>query len=174
MPVNAPLLVRNTEPGPVVLSSDPKSTSFVEWAGAGDPSGNDVQPVPDEFRSLVQFNRCVQRGILVIENADDANALDAIQRQNEAWDQRRRTADDSAKETLDPEANQDIVALDCQMKGCNNVVQVRDLAKNDRAPLCSLHEKHAPEFVPTDDIVDNKTVRRWVHSTLGPREKQEQ
>jgi hypothetical protein len=68
--MTAPAMVRNTAAGPTVFSEGPNAT--VEWAGANDPMGGDLQPVPESFLNNVQFHRMAARGILVVETADEA------------------------------------------------------------------------------------------------------
>lgn len=169
MPV--PLMVRNTEKGPTVLS-DLRTKEYVEWAGAGDPMGNDVQAVPDEFGSNVNFMRAVQRGILVIENEDENPEIaDAIAKQNASWAARRDQAQKQAEASIDQQANEDLITVDCALKGCTNVVSVKEKQKDNVPPLCSTHVSLAHEFVPVDNVEGESRVRTWNRVTLGAREK---
>lgn len=177
MPV---LMVRNTMAGPTVLSSDPKGSVFVEWAGSDDPNGADVQVVPDEFQNHPAFIRAVQRGVLVIENPEDNPEIAAaIERQNQAW--RDRNAQQAAKavEALDPERNEDYITQQCvgpNPRGagqCESTISVKDLKKNDKPPLCPTHEDLAPQYVPEDTTEGNRPVRKWTRVTVGRRERQE-
>lgn len=177
MPV---LLVRNTLDGPLVLSSDPKGTHFVEWGPAGDEMGNDVQPCPEEFVNLPAFHKQVQRGTLVVENPEDnPEVLQIIERQNKAWRDRQSGAAAKATEVIDPEKNDDIVTLQCvgpNSRGggqCDTQVPVKDKTKNDKPPLCSTHADLASQFVPDEKVEGNKTIKSWTRVTLGRREKQE-
>lgn len=179
MPVQTPVLARNTEPGPLVMSSDPKGSDFTEWAGANDPNGNDVQPVPEGLLGHVQFMRCVQRGILVIENAEDnPEVVEAIERQNAAWKARRAQAQQQAESSIDYEANNDLIAAQCVGPGnrgaqCDNTVSVKEKVANDKPPLCATHADLAPQYTPYDDVTGEKTVRKWSRVTVAPREKQQ-
>lgn len=173
MPVNAPVMVRNTEGGPTVLS-DLRTKEYVEWQGAGDPGGADVQAVPEEFLQNVNFLRCVQRGILVIENAEDnPEIVAAIEKQNSAWAARRREAQKSAEDSIDQQANNDIVTTECVLGTCTNVVTLKEKQKNDKPPLCSTHENLAPQFVPVDDVSGDTegAIRKWNRVTVTAREK---
>lgn len=177
----APMMVRNTEKGPTILSLDPKGSSFVEWQGSGDMNGADVQIVPDEYRQNVAFLRAVQRGILVIENADDnPDVLDAIGKQNAAWEARRQRAASEAEASIDQQANNDIVTLPCvgpNARGqgiCGTDVPVRDIQKDQKPPLCSNHSDLAPQFIPEESMVNGKSQRIWTRMTMGHRETAQQ
>lgn len=173
MPLSAPVMVRNTEGGPTVLS-DLRTKEYVEWQGAGDPMGADVQAVPEEFLQNVNFLRAVQRGILVIENAEDnPEVLQAIERQNAAWAHRRKQAQKSAEDSIDQQANNDIITTECIVKACTNVVSLKEKERNAKPPLCSTHESMAPQYVPVDDVSGDTdgAVRRWNLVTLGARER---
>lgn len=173
MPVSSPVMVRNTEGGPTVLS-DLRSKEYVEWQGAGDPGGADVQAVPEEFLQNVNFLRAVQRGILVIENPEDNPEItQAIERQNAAWAARRKQAQKSAEDSIDQTRNNDIVTTKCVLDVCTNVVTVRESEKNSKPALCSTHENLAPQFVPVDDVNGDTegAVRKWQRVTVTAREK---
>lgn len=175
MPLAAPVMVRNTEGGPTVLS-DLRTKEYVEWQGAGDPSGADVQAVPEEFLQNVNFIRAVQRGILVIENAEDnPEVTEAIERQNKAWAYRREQAQKSAEDSIDQQANNDIVTTDCIAPACSNVVTLKEKQKNERPPLCSTHESMAPQYVPIDDVsggnAEDSAPRKWNRVTVTARER---
>lgn len=178
MPVGVPVLVRNTEGGPTVLS-DLKSKEYVEWAGANDPNGADVQPVPEEFLNNVNFLRCVQRGILVIENPEDnPEVTAAIERQNAAWQARREQAKKNAEATIDHQANNDLVSVQCVGPGgrggqCENTVPVKDKQRADKPPLCSTHESLAPQYVRNDNVEGDSTVHEWKRVTLTAREREQ-
>lgn len=179
MPV---LMVRNTLPGPLVLSSDPKGTVFVEWQGANDPNGGDVQPCPEEFASLPAFHKQVLRGILVVENPEDNPEIAAaIERQNKAWHDRQQNQHQSAQESIQAERNDDFVTQQCvgpNPRGqgqCDAEVTVQERKKNEQAPLCPTHEDLRPQYVPTEGekIVDGKSSKTWTRVTMGSRQRQE-
>lgn len=182
MPV---LMVRNTQPGPTVLSSDPKGSQYVEWQGKGDPNGGDIQPVPEEIQQAVSFQKCVRRGILVLLDAEDTDSAavidEAMRRQQQEWDYRSSATQTTANEVIDQEANKDIVALKCvgpssrgdSTQRCGADVNVRDNVKDDRPPLCNLHADLAPQFIPEEVVVDGKSTRTWTRMTMGARQTQE-
>jgi len=175
MPVT---MVRNALKGPTVISSDPKGTHTVEWAGAGDPMGGDVQPVPAEIVDTVPFHRAIQRGILVVENLEDHPELQAtLDRQNAAWKAQAAAAAEQATEAIDQEANNDIVTVPCigpDTKGtgkCGNDVPVRDQQKDEKPPLCTTHADLASQYVAEElGVVDGKTQKGWARVTMGARE----
>ena len=179
MPVAAPVYVRNTEDGPTIMSADAKGSQYVEWAGRGDPMGNDVQIVPEDYLQNVNFVRAVQRGILVIDNEEDnPEVVESIKKQNDAWQARRIAAQKASKASLDQEANNDLIAVPCigpsgRATGfCGNEVPVKDRQKNERPPLCSIHADLAPEFVPEDTTENGLNVRKWLRAGIAPRERQ--
>jgi hypothetical protein len=172
MQVLAPVLVRNTEPGPVVLSSNPKGEDYVEWQGAGDPTGADVQPVPETFLKNVNFLRAVQRGILVIENPEDNPEIaEAIEKQNAAWAKRREDAQTKARETLDHTPDNDMVSVACVGPACTQMLPVKSKQRQEKPPLCSTHEKLAPQYVRTDNVEGDETVTKWERVTVTARER---
>jgi len=179
MPVETVALVRNTLKGPLVLSSDPKGTHMVEWAGAGDPMGDDVQPVPPEILNTVPFYRQIQRGILVVEDLEGNEELKAVlDRQNSAWKARTTAADESAAAAIDEQANNDLVSVPCVGPAdagtgrCGADVAVRDSKKDEAPPLCNRHEGLADQYVAEElGVVDGKTQKGWARVTIGEREK---
>lgn len=177
MPVTAPVMVRNTMDGPTVLSSDPKGSEFVEWQGAGDANGGDIQIVPETITNSVAFHRAVQRGILVIENPEDNPELgEAIEKQNKAWHDRQRMQQQRAEASIEHTRNLDSIVLPCVGPGtrggrCGVDVPVKEQTKNDRPPLCSQHIGLAHEYVPQQgEIVDGKATMAWLRTTMGRRE----
>lgn len=178
MPVQ---MVRNNQAGPTVLSSDPKGSEFVEWQGKSDPSGGDIQPVPEIIQESVAFQRCVRRGILTPLSAEDQDVIDAaMENQQAAWDKRQSFSQDTAAQVIDQQANNDIVTLACvgpsTRQGsarCGEQVTVRDVSKNEKPPLCSQHENLAPQYVPSEEMVNGKSVTVWTRLTMGARERQQ-
>lgn len=182
MPV---LMVRNNQPGPTVLSSDPKGTHYVEWQGKGDPNGGDIQPVPEEIQSTVSFQKAVRKHILTLMDAEDTETTAAIEeamrRQQQEWDHRASSTQTTANEVIEHQTNKDIVALKCvgpSSRGdssvrCGADVSVRDGQKDERPPLCNLHADLAPQYIPEQVIADGKSVTQWVRMTMGARERQQ-
>ncbi len=172
MQVNAPVMVRNTEAGPTVLS-DLRTKEYVEWQGADDPNGGDVQAVPEEFLNNVNFMRAVQRGILVIENPEDnPDIAAAIAKQNAAWSARRERAQQQANDSIVMEASNDLISTNCIGPNCTNMVAVKEKVRDQKPPLCSQHDGLAPQYVRTDNVSGEETKVTWNRVTVTGREKQ--
>ncbi len=77
---DAPVLVRNLSRGPAVFN-DIKTATSIEWQGAGDPNGDDIQPVPASIAiENVNFLKAVSRGTFLIESSDNPEVQEAIAR----------------------------------------------------------------------------------------------
>lgn len=178
MPVQ---MVRNNQAGPTVLSSDPKGSEFVEWQGKNDPAGGDIQPVPEVIQESVAFQRCVRRGILTPLSAEDQAIIDeAMEHQQAAWDKRQSFSQDQSAQVIEQTTNNDIITLACVGPSaraggakCADQVTVRDVSKNDKPPLCSMHENLASQYVPSEEMVNGKSVTVWTRLTMGARERQQ-
>ena len=79
-----PVSVRNLVRTLTVFSDIPTKTA-VEWGPAGDPSGNDIQQVPDALLEHPRFLKAVGIGIFEIIDMNDPVLADAIQRQAAAY-----------------------------------------------------------------------------------------
>lgn len=101
-----PVLVRNTETGPSVFSDTAKNIA-IEWQGAGDPDGEDVQNVPDEVIDNVNFLKALQRGIFVVEEASP-ETKERLAKQVQAYQKRRSTSDKVGEDALDRQAEKTI------------------------------------------------------------------
>lgn len=173
-----PVLVRNTEAGPTVFT-DAHTNTQVEWQGANDPSGEDVQQVPDALIDNVNFLRAVNRGILVVEEASPA-VMEALQRQTTSWQARRREAKEASAATIDEQANNDLVTMPCigpSTRGtgeCGESVPVRESKKFDKPALCSRHAALAPQYVfsESEALVDGQTTKQWTRTLMTARERQ--
>ena len=166
-----PVLVRNKEAGPTVFSV-PEAGIQLEWQGAGDPAGADVQYVPDELLQNIQFSKAIRQGIFTVETEADAEAeMDA---QAAALQNRRAAAEASAVESIDQVVNNDMVQASCigpANKGngnCGEPVAVKEKEAANAPVLCPRHKSLAPQYVLTE--ADGKPA--WVRTTLAPREKQ--
>lgn len=173
------LLVRNLQPGPTVFADKASDTS-IEWAGRDDPSGDDLQQVPEALlKDNIQFLRAVQRGVFeVVDPSEDTKAL--LDRQVNAWKERQSADTAQAQASIDPAANNDIISVPCvgpNSRGngdCGEPVTVREKQSADRPPLCPMHESLASSFamIQTDKIVEGKAETKWVRSSTEPRERQ--
>jgi hypothetical protein len=179
MPVVEQEAARNMHKGPLVLASDQKGTHSVEWAGNGDPNGEDVQFVPEEVAKCPAYARAIRRGLLRRVEIDDEGVVQALDRQQEAWQARTAEGDRKAMETIDRQQNNDMIAVRCvgpDSRGagqCPTEVTVREKSKNDTPPLCAKHVALAPEYVPTQDTTGETPVTKWLRATLGPRETEQ-
>lgn len=167
-----PVLVRNTASGPTVFT-DAATNTQVEWQGAGDPAGEDLQQVPDALAENVYFLRAVNRGILVVEEASDATR-ELLARQTASWQTRTAAAKAASLGTIDEQANNDLISVPCvgpSQRGtgeCGDSVPVREKTKNDKPPLCSRHAALAPQYVMSEGEVgpDGVAPKRWTRSVV--------
>lgn len=179
MQLTTQVAARNTRSQVVVLSSDAKGSEYVEWQAKDDPNGADMQIVPDTIAQSVPFIRLVQRGIIVIENADENPELDdAVRRQREAFERRTSTAKEKAQDSIEQTQDNDMVTLPCigpDTRGqgrCGADVMVRERTKNDKPPLCNVHDGLAAQYVPSEEQVGTSNVRQWTRVTMGQPERQ--
>lgn len=173
-----PVLVRNTAAGPTVFSDLTKNL-MLEWWGAGDPQGRDVQYVPDELvTSNIEFMRNVRKGIFQIESAPESvSQLLALQDTSfQAQEQSKAAAVAAA---MDPAAKNDLIQVPCvgpagRGQGtCGEQVLVREKSKDDAPALCAKHKDLAPQYVQieTDKMVDGKAVVGWTRATMSAPEQ---
>ena len=101
-----PLLVRNTENGPSVFSDISKNIA-IEWAGSGDPNGEDVQHVPDDLIDNVNFLKAVNRGIFKIEEASP-EMQKRLDQQVSAYQKRRAVAEQDGENAIDRQAERTV------------------------------------------------------------------
>lgn len=101
-----PVLVRNSEKGPSVFS-DPSANIAIEWQGAGDPNGEDVQHVPDSLIDNVNFLKALQRGIFVVEEASP-EMQERLDKQVRAYQQRRNSTEQAGAEALDRQTERSV------------------------------------------------------------------
>lgn len=101
-----PVLVRNTEGGPSVFSDTSKNIA-IEWQGAGDPNGEDVQNVPDEVVDNVNFLKALQRGIFVVEEASP-EMQERLDKQVAAYQQRRASSAQAGEAAIDRTAERSV------------------------------------------------------------------
>lgn len=173
-----PVLVKNTQPGPTVFT-DTSTNTQVEWQGAGDPSGEDVQQVPDALVDNVAFLKAIQRGIFVIEEASPATR-EALERQTSSWKRRTDEAKAASVEAIDMAVNDDLITLPCigpanRGQGqCGEQVPVREKTKDEKPALCSRHAALAPQFVVTEleEMVDGVAKKQWTRTLVVTREHQ--
>lgn len=177
MPVSGTVYARNLQNGVTVMSSDPRSTQFVQWEANGDPSGGDIQAVSEELANTPAFLKALRQGILSLQMAED-NALDEmLNKQTEAWNSRQDANNQDIRATIENTVNNDMVTLPCvgpSTRGsqkCGEDVLVRELAKYDAPPLCHRHIGLASEYVPTavDKDVKGNQIVEWTRSMMDER-----
>lgn len=177
-----PVLVRNTESGRTVFS-DPVKKISVEWAGAGDPNGEDLQQVPDEIvTGSAAFIKTLQRGILVVEEASEETKA-VLDKQTSSFRARQEQAAQVASSTMDQQARNDLISVDCigpNARGtgsCGDPVPVREKDLDAKPPLCPKHKSLEPQYVveETEDfiVIDGKATAKktWIRMATGPRER---
>jgi hypothetical protein len=111
-----PVLVRNLAKGPSVFTDEPSKTA-IEWAGAGDPNGEDVQPVPDAIvKDNVNFSRSLVRGIFSVEEAP-GELKAAIDAQAEGYKKRQAADEEEAEGTISREEETPVAVAQIDEKG---------------------------------------------------------
>lgn len=173
------VLIRNTQRGPTVHTS--LTGQLVEWAGAGDQAGGDVQPVSTELMREVPFQRAMVRGILVKEVERSMAEIEELHRRDwESSSSRRETA---SLDALDVVTDNDFLMVPCIMPTgragssgtCAVDVPMTAKAMRDKPALCPGHIHEAPKFMAEeqDKIVGGKPTVVWSMIQLGQRERQQ-
>jgi hypothetical protein len=176
MPVGA-IVARNRMDGVTVLASDVKGSHSVEWAALGDPSGDDIQFIPNEVLESVAFRRAVSRGIVeIMEDESDPDVVGALAAQVAAFKRRQEGAKEDVQVTIDRPTSRDSLSVFCvgpDSRGigkCGQAVAVPEKQLKDVPPLCTQHKHLAAQFVP--EVVNGAEDKvEWVHVTLGARER---
>lgn len=106
-----PVTVRNLSRTNVVLSSPDKGTTSIDWLPAGDPSGEDVQLVPDSvIQSNTQFLKSVGLGILAIETDDEALKA-SIAKQAQRYQRNQESAKTEVEAVLDRTSASGVIVI---------------------------------------------------------------
>lgn len=176
---NEVILVRNTMGGPTVFTQA-STNQQVEWQGAGDTNGADVQPIPAALFNDVQFQRAVQRGIFERVDGDYDAVIEAHRKEWEEAEDRRKNASMDSLEAL---SQNDIHTYTCvSPKGransgvaCGVPVPMTPKEHSEKPPLCIEHKSDAAKFVSeeTDEIEAGKPKVKWSRVHLGARERQQ-
>lgn len=167
--MNGSALVRNAQPGPTVFALD--QNDHIEWQGAGDPMGGDLQSVPAKYFDSVQFQRALTTGILELEEAPE-EIKRASELHRAEWEMRQERQKTANTDAIDQAPQNDMLMLSCigpSGKGipgqlCGAQVPVRQRAQHEAPPLCGLHAPLAKQFIATqgEKIIDGKTQTVWV------------
>jgi hypothetical protein len=141
------VMVQNQMHGPTVIAADAKRSYEITFAGVGDPSGDDVQEIPEELLRTKQFRDALRKGIFtVIEGDDHPVVVAAMARQTDRFKERIAADELSAREVLDAVADNDLVIVNCIGPGtrsgavCGEMVPVKDKEQAGRPPLCDRHQ----------------------------------
>lgn len=176
----APVYVQNNQDGPTVLSADRNGVDSVEWAGKGDPQGNDIQPVPQEILSSPAFSRALARGVItLLEDESDPAAVEALRKQTATWQARQASAAANATAPIEQVPINDYIQVSCvgpNSRGggqCGLPVSVREKEQDAKPNLCDQHKELEPEFVPEPYQEGDKTRTRWIRYAMNPRETQQ-
>lgn len=179
---DAPVMVRNTHPGPAVFSYGKDAENFIEWAGAGDGAGGDVQAVPAALLNHPQFRKSIVAGVYVIE--DDPGLATATEAAHRAeYEQRMQQQQNASAAVIDIQPDNDFIILKCiapaqpsSYKLCDVDVSVRARDRFENPPLCPEHKNLAKNFVPkgTGRIVGNQSEMVWEKVKVADRVRQTQ
>jgi hypothetical protein len=90
--------IRNPSAG-LVMFEDPKQSTSIEWAAAGDPDGGDIQQVDISLLKHPQFRKVIAQGVLVVESDDEA-LNEAMQAAASAWTVAQQRRGDAANELI--------------------------------------------------------------------------
>lgn len=176
-----PVLVQNLQAGPTVLSNGKDLN--LEWQGKDDPSGNDVQYVPDDVVTKVEFITAVRKGIFKVINPSE-EVSQMLAGQDASYRARQDAIDAAARAAIDPEVHNDLISLPCigpanrGLGTCGDPVTVRE-KDQDKAPvLCTRHASLAPEYVQIETgeskVVGDRLVpvTQWVRALVTGPEKE--
>ncbi len=173
MPVK---MVRNLKSGPTVWSSLEKRRSL-EWQGAGDPSGLDIQPVDEEILAEPSFQQALRKKIFEI--VDDETGAAALDAQSQAREAAQQNIASSIASTIDRSQEESFVVAKCQGPATRGTGEcgedvTRKATEIDDAPLlCPAHANLAHLFMEeeTGEMVerDGKLVSRkaWRRTSVG-------
>lgn len=96
-----PVAIRNLDDSTVSLSSRDRSSDALTWKPRGDPGGDDVQLVSDEFaKTSVQLMKAMGLGILGTVDGDEASAQ--LARQAEMYRKNRTSVETGVEELVRP------------------------------------------------------------------------
>lgn len=159
IPAEGPVMVRNTEPNPTVLTWGPASRDYIAWEAAGDPNGNDIVEVTQEVVQTTQFRRMLRRNIFaIVEDQKEIDAAEELQQQS--WEDTRRGAHEADESILEKPKEKSFEVLTCigpsdnknSAEKCGAVLTMKDADLKENPPLCARHKGLRASFVPTDSV----------------------
>jgi hypothetical protein len=171
-------MVRNNQDGPSVFTM--AGSAHVEWQGAGDPQGLDIQTCPAEFLNDVHFRNAMEKGIFEVV-ADKTLIDEALTLHREDWEQKQERRRNAGTEALEMEPNKDLAMVECiapVAKGgklCGTPLSLKVADLREKPPLCQDHQRYAGKFIAeeTDKITNGKPEVRWTLMRVEPRVKQQ-
>lgn len=180
MPVT--VVARNLMDTVTVLASDVKGTHSVEWAAKDDPSGDDIQYIPEPVMESVAFKRALARGVVeLLEDDTDPEVVEALARQVSAFKRRQAGAQEDVQQVIDRPTSRDHVSTWCvgpDNRGtgqCGEAVAISEKLLKDMPPLCPKHKNLAHQYVPeVDTRTDGDRVvheTKWIRVNLGARDQ---
>jgi hypothetical protein len=177
MPVGS-IVARNLMDGVTVLASDVKGTHSVEWAASGDPSGDDIQYIPEAVLESVAFKRALARGVVeLMDEESDPEVVEALSRQVDAFRRRQDGAKENIQATIEKPTSRDTVSAFCvgpDSRGigtCEEAVAISEKLLKDIPPLCPRHKGLALQYVPEVDTTGEQAKTKWVRVNIGNRER---
>jgi hypothetical protein len=176
---SAPIMVRNMEPGPTVFTA-PGNGAHVEWQGAGDPQGLDMQSCPAEFLQLVAFCNALEKRIFEIVEDKDLIQETLSQHRND-WEQKQERRRNAGTDALEIVENKDMAMVNCIApvakggKTCDVALSLKLADLSTKPPLCHEHQRFAGKFIAeeTDKIVNGKPEVRWTLPRMQPLARQQ-
>jgi hypothetical protein len=178
MPVGGTIVARNRMDSITVLASDIKGTHSVEWAAYKDPSGDDIQFIPEEVLASVAFKKALARGVVeLLEDESDPEVVLALGKQVDAFKRRQEGAKETAEALIEKPTTRDTVRAFCvgpDTRGtgtCEEAVAISEKLLKDVPPLCTRHQNLAHQYVPEVDTKGDETKTKWVRVIIGSRER---
>lgn len=161
-------LIRNRQPGPTVLD-DRNADVVVSWEGAGAPSGEDVQDVPQAIMQNAGLVRALRKGVLEVVPEDDVAERERTIRQAENFNKATKDQHDAVMGTLESSSRgNDLIEVKCLISGETIIMAEKDT--QERPPLAPRFAGREHEFVPTETGALNsqgKPIITWSRVTVG-------
>ncbi len=112
-----PVLVRNRKPGPTVFVDDTHNV-FVQWGGAGEADGSDVQEVGDNVLKHPSFSRNVRLGVFELIDVDEEKAMQLLAPGVAGATAAQAAADQAVLDSLEASnIENDIMEVKCLISG---------------------------------------------------------
>jgi hypothetical protein len=159
------VLVRNLQSGPTVFT-DKQTSTVLEWAGAGDPKGEDVRQVPDEVLRHPNFVQSVRKGVFEVERMEAEEADARLTLGYEASRAEQQAKEQAVLDQVDVvNTDNDIIGVKCLISGEEFAMRAGDL--QHRPPLSDRFAHLAGEFQaqPTGTVRSDGTPEvTWVRA----------